>query len=740
MSKINLKKEIFPVTGMTCASCAANIETQLNQASFVQSAKVNFASGQVIVEYDSNHEASELNNSLSFTPFDIVIDTEDPFLIQEKIQAEEFKVLTKKLKASTILGIPVFILGMFFGELAIGAWVSMFLSIPVLFIYGIDFHRNAFMLLKNKMTNMDTLVSMSTLTAFVFSVFSTVYPQYWIERGLKAHVYFEAAVVIICFIMLGKWLEKKAKTKTSQALKNIMSYQVNIVHQWVDNKEQEVNIKFILPDDVIVIKAGERIAVDGEVIWGESSIDESMMTGEFIAQEKSTGDKVYAGTLNQLGTLRIKVQQVGKDTRLSQMITRIQEAQGSKAKIQNLVDEISKYFVPTVLFIAIGTFVFWFNYSSENNLAQAILNAVSVMVIACPCALGLATPTALMVGVGRGAQNHILIKEASALEVAPKVDTIVFDKTGTLTQGKTTIKDLYWLKEKGSKEQFEILCSLESQSNHPMAEAFKEYQLKNKIQTTSVFEFKNFLGKGIQAKDKDGLKYSIGNESLLKELEIEIPNWIEQRIVKYKSSGLSLLYFVCESEILSLIQISDPLKESSKEAIRSLIDEGYEVHLLSGDQEEVVKGVANNVGIKNFKGEALPEDKSAYINQLKQEGKIVAMVGDGINDSEAFTQSHLSMAMAKGADVAIEVADMTLMKSSLKSVLEAIHLSKQTLNSIKQNLFWAFIYNLIGIPIAAGALYFVGGFFLNPMIASGAMALSSISVVLNSLRWKRAAL
>jgi Cu2+-exporting ATPase len=576
---------------------------------------------------------------------------------------------------------------------------------------------------------MDTLVALSTGVAYIFSVFNTLFPEFWHERGLHAHVYFEAASVIIGFILLGKLLEEKAKGNTSSAIKKLMGLQPKTVTIVQDGGYQmEIPIEQVEIGNTIVVKPGEQIAVDGIVINGNSFVDESMLSGEPVPVLKNENDKVFAGTINQKGSFQFKADKVGSETMLAHIIKMVQDAQGSKAPVQKLVDKIAGIFVPIVIVIAVASFIVWNIFGGDNGFTQGLLALITVLVIACPCALGLATPTAIMVGVGKGAEKGILIKDAESLELAKKVNAVILDKTGTITEGKPVVTNDFWTEETPILKQ--ILFSIEKQSEHPLADAVVSH-LKNQ-NTVSITQFESITGKGAKA-EIDGITYFIGNKRLIQENEILIENAVAQKANQWGNEAKTVIWFANTKKTIAILAIADQIKATSKKAIEELQLSGIEVYMLTGDNEMTAKAVSEKVGIKHYKAEVLPEHKAAFVKQLQQQGKVVAMVGDGINDSTALAQADVSIAMGKGSDIAMDVAKMTIISSDLTKIPEAIHLSKSTVRTIKQNLFWAFIYNLIGIPIAAGILYPINGFLLNPMIAGAAMALSSVSVVSNSL-------
>jgi Cu2+-exporting ATPase len=732
-----LHKETFPVTGMTCAACASSVETILQYNDGVKSAAVNFATNTVQVEYDDSTTPEKLNAALVDIGYGLVVGSKD---VQETVQEEQekkYQAVKKQTIGAALLTLPVFILGMFFMEWEPGKWISLVLSIPVLFFFGRHFYANAYKQAKHGKANMDTLVALSTGIAFIFSVFNTVFPEFWHQRGIHPHVYFEAATVIIVFISFGKMLEEKAKSQTGSALKKLMGLQPKTLTRIQDGKPQEIKIEEVQVGDRILIKPGEKIPVDGKVLEGSSYLDESMISGEPVPVETKTGDAVFAGTINQKGSLEIEAEKVGASTLLSQIIQRVQEAQGSKAPVQKLVDKIAGIFVPVVIVIALVTFGVWMIWGGENAVSHALLAAVSVLVIACPCALGLATPTAIMVGVGKGAENNILIRDAESLELGHQVNAIILDKTGTITEGKPTVGSVQFAGGSGqSKVDYNsILHSLESKSEHPLAEAVVKHLKEQHVEATSLEHFESITARGVKG-SKDGKTYFAGNLKLLQENGISIPSELKAQAKTWSEQAQTVIWFADQEQALAILGIQDQIKPSSKSAIAKLQKSGVEVYMLTGDNQQTASAVAKEVGIKEYQAEVMPSDKSEFVKKLQNQGKTVAMVGDGINDSEALAQADVSIAMGHGSDIAMDVAKITLITSDLEKIPQAFRLSHLTVNGIKQNLFWAFIYNLIGIPIAAGVLYPLNGFLLDPMIAGAAMAFSSVSVVLNSLRLK----
>lgn len=727
---------------MTCAACASSVETILSYTDGVVSAAVNFASNTVKVEFEEGIDPKQLHEALADVGYGLIISDKKVQESVEEAQAEQYQKIKKQTIGAAILSIPVFVLGMFFMDWLPGRWISLVLTIPVLFYFGSHFFVNAWKQAKSRKANMDTLVALSTGIAFIFSSFNTIFPQILRNQGLVPHVYFEAAVVIITFISFGKLLEERAKSSTSASLKKLIGLQPKTLTRLRGEKSEEIPIEEVQKTDIILVKPGEKIPVDGKVIEGMSFVDESMISGEPIPVEKKSGDELFAGTINQNGSLQLQATAVGSETILSQIIQRVQEAQGSKAPVQKLVDKIAGIFVPTVMGISILTFIIWMVFGGENALTRGILASIAVLVIACPCALGLATPTAVMVGMGKGAENNILIRDAESLELAHQVDAIILDKTGTITQGKPEVQNVKWDNDLDPEELNRLsgaLLAMESQSEHPLAKAISKSLQESGVKAKKVEDFQNLSGRGIQA-FFEGKKLLIGNQSYIHENGIEIPEAFTDFSKEAMLDGSSTIHFADEERVLAIFNIADQVKEGSLEAIKTLQKDGIEVHMLTGDQQSAAEKIAKSTGIKHFKAGVLPSEKGEYVEMLKSQGKKVAMVGDGINDSEALARADVSIAMGHGSDVAIDVAKITLITSDLRKIPQAIHLSKLTVKGIRQNLFWAFIYNVIGIPIAAGLLYPINGFMLDPMIAGAAMAFSSVSVVGNSLLLKRKSL
>ena len=730
-----LVKKNYPVSGLSCASCAANVEKTLNSQPGVRSASVNYASSTVWVEYNPEDTSpGSFRKVVQSTGYDIITD-ENEANHQAGVILHDSEILKGKTIGATLLTIPIVILGMFMMNFPNADWIMLLLSTPVVFWFGRTFFINAFKQLKHGSTNMDTLVALSTSIAYLFSLINTVFPHLLMTGNTHPPVYFEASAVIIVFILLGKLLEERAKSNTSSAIKKLMGLQPESVTLVNDQGIETVSpVSSVQISDLLRVKPGERIPVDGMITEGASFVDESSITGEPLPVEKLAGNKVFAGTINQKGSFIFKAQKVGSETLLARIIQMVQEAQGSKPPVQKLVDKVASVFVPVVIGLSIVTFIVWMVFGGVTALPHALLAMVSVLIIACPCALGLATPTAIMVGIGKGAEQGILIKDADGLELAHQINTLVLDKTGTITLGKPTVSDWVWKTGNSSFLQ-QVILSLESQSEHPLAEAISAALHHEKVEKLPVTDFKSITGRGVVGSIKE-VKYFIGNELLMSESGISLADEDKTSAIGLEEQSKTVLFVGQNNRIRAIIAIADQIKPTSVAAIDRLKKNGIDIHMLTGDNEHTARSIADQTGIKNYRSCFLPEDKGAYIKDLQKHGKIVAMVGDGINDSLAMAQADVSIAMGNGSDIAMDVAKMTIVSSILDAIWSAIILSKQTILTIKQNLFWAFIYNIVGIPIAAGLLYPFTGFMLNPMIAGGAMALSSVSVVSNSLRLK----
>ena len=727
-------KNTYPVLGMSGASCAARVDKTLNGLPGVYQATVNYATAVAQVEYNPEVcSDATLQSAVQDAGYDLLVDTgEDVADKAEEIRLTRYRKIKRRTVVALLLSLPIMVISMFFEDISSLKYVLWILATPVVFGLGREFYINAWRQLKHGTSNMDTLVAVSTGIAYTFSVFNLLFPDFWLSRGIEPHIYFEAASVIIAFILLGRLLEERAKQNTSTAIKKLIGLQPKTVTIIVDSDERTVPITAVQKGDTILVKPGERIAVDGMVVTGESYVDESMLNGEPVPLHKQSGEKVFAGTINQKGTFRFIADKIGSDTMLAQIIRMVQDAQGSKAPVQKLVDRIARFFVPAIISISIIAFVAWIFLAPTNGFTNGLLVMVTVLIIACPCALGLATPTAIMVGIGKGAEKGILIKDAQSLEIAQKIDTIILDKTGTITAGHPIVVESLW--ENGFEHSRKILYSLEKLSEHPLSDAVVN-TLQNEKEI-SIDKFENVPGKGVKGIVGNQTYYA-GNLSLLNDNHITIASHLQELANKWTQEAKTLIWFADSTQAIAAIALTDEIKQTSAQAISQLQEMGVEVYMLTGDNAISAQAISRKVGINHYKAGVLPNEKAQFIKDLQANGKKVGMVGDGINDSAALAQANLSIAMGQGSDIAIDTAMATMLSSDLLKIPETIRLSQLTIKTIYQNLFWAFIYNLIGIPIAAGIFYSVNGFLLNPMLASAAMAFSSVSVVLNSLRLKR---
>ena len=722
----------LPVTGMSCAACAVSVESTLSHMEGVRSASVNYAthSAQVVLEKEEI-DLQYLKKAIQSIGYDLLIEatTQEDL---EAIQQEAYLTLKKNTIAAGVLAFPVFLIGMFWMDMPYGNYIMWVLTTPVLFFFGRTFFVQAWKQTKMGKANMDSLVALSTGIAYIYSMFNTIFPEWLISRGMMPHVYFETAAIIVFFILLGRMMEARAKAGTGEALKKLMGLQPSEVTVIVGEQETVKPVQEVRLEEIFLVKPGQKIPLDGKVMAGDSFVDESMLTGEPLAVNKNKGEKVFAGTINQQGSLQVIVTHTADQTLLSDIIRRIKAAQGSKAPIQKTVDKITGYFVPIVLAIAFLSGIIWSISGVDDAYLMGMLATITVLVIACPCALGLATPTAIMVGMGKAASLGILVKDAESLETGKKIDTLVLDKTGTITEGKPVVHEVVWATSAPEKKPWGIIAGIEARSEHPLALAIQTYfsSMEPKVKTD---EFQSFPGMGVSG-TFENQKYYIGKLNWIQDLGLNVDSELIGKGDVLLDQGSIVVYLANETDLLGLVAIADQIKDGSKEAIHELQKMGITVHMLTGDQEKTALHIAKSVGIKHVKSGVLPSDKAQYIQELKSSGKIVGMAGDGINDSEALVHADLSIAMAQGTDIAMDVAKVTLMHSNLSEIPKLLRLSSNTVKTIRQNLFWAFIYNIIGIPIAAGVLYPAFGFLLNPMIAGAAMALSSVSVVTNSLR------
>ena len=720
--EVPLTKKTLIVEGMTCAACSARVEKVLNRLEGIKRATVNLSTNKAIVEFPSGAvEDGDLIKAIEKAGYKAEIEVEGDGDREKELREKEIRSLKRSFIISAILSLPLFS-AMFFHMAGIdnilsNGYFQLLLATPVQFIIGYRFYKGAFNSLRGGGANMDVLVAMGTSAAYFYSIYNLIVgvPEY----------YFEASAVIITLILLGKTFEAVAKGKTSEAIKKLMGLQPKTARVIKDGVEMDIPIEEVTIGDIIVVRPGERIPVDGIIVEGNSSVDESMITGESIPIDKTVGDEVIGGTINKFGSFKFQASKVGKDTVLAQIVKLVEEAQGSKAPVQRLADKISGIFVPIVVAIAVITFLGFYLIKGDFN--TGLINAVAVLVIACPCALGLATPTAIMVGTGKGAENGILIKSGEHLERAHKMDTIVLDKTGTITKGEPEVTDIITFNGVDRDELLRIAASVEKVSEHPLGQAIVRKGEEELLIIKAPESFEAIPGKGLKAR-LEGKEVYIGNRKLMEEAGISIGG--AEELSRLETEGKTAMLVGIDGSISGIIAVADQIKDSSKKAIEELKNMGLEVYMITGDNQRTAKAIAEEVGIKNVLAEVLPENKAEVVEAIKAEGKLVGMVGDGINDAPALVAADVGFAIGTGTDVAMEAADITLMRGDLMSIVTAIRLSHRTMKTIKQNLFWAFFYNSIGIPFAA-----LG--FLNPMIAGGAMAFSSVSVVTNSLRLRK---
>jgi Cu+-exporting ATPase len=742
--------QTFKLRGMSCAACASNIEAAIQAVSGVEKCSVNFGAEQAAVTYNPQRTGvSVIQKAIEEAGYMAQPLNDNRLVLDNETERQEREAETRQLTRKAIFSLTIG------GILVIGSlpmmtglhipsiptwlhhpWFQLLLTTPGMVWAGRSFFTNAWKAFKHRSATMDTLVAVGTGTAFLYSLFPTFFPQWFVAQGLRPDVYFEAAAVIIALILLGRLLEHRARGQTSEAIRKLIGLQAKTARVLRDGQAVDIPITEVVVGDVVVVRPGEKIPVDGEIIDGSSTLDESMVTGESVPVQKQAGDEVIGATLNKTGSFKFRATRVGKDTFLAQIVKLVQQAQGSKAPIQRLADQVTGWFVPAVIAIAILTFVIW--YIVMGNVAVALITAVGVLIIACPCALGLATPTSIMVGTGKGAEHGILIKGADSLELAHNIQTIVLDKTGTITQGKPTVTDYVTVRGTANGNELELLklaAALEQNSEHPLAEAIVIYAQSQEVRLIDIQNFEAVPGSGVQG-SLAGRWVQIGTQRWMKELGITTHS-LHNHWEHLESEGRTVVWLAVDGQIEAMFGIADAVKSSSVSAIRTLQRMGLQVVMLTGDNRRTAEAIAREVGITRVIAEVRPDQKAAQIARLQQEGKLVAMVGDGINDAPALAQADVGMAIGTGTDVAIAASDITLISGDLRGIVTAIQLSRATMKNIRQNLFFAFIYNVAGIPIAAGILYPLVGWLLNPIIAGAAMAFSSVSVVTNALRLRQ---
>ena len=741
--KINLK-----LRGMSCASCASSIESAIRNVPGVAECNVNFGAEQAAVKYNPRQtrieEIQAAVEEAGYSAYSLqeqkMITGEDD--AEKAARKAESRDLLRKIIVGGVISVILIIgsLPMMTGlELPLipawlhNPWLQLILTAPVQFWCGYRFYIGGWKAFKRHAATMDTLIALGTSAAYFYSLFATIFPDFFLNQGLMPEVYYETAAVVITLILLGQWLENRAKGQTSEAIRKLMGLQAKDARVIRDGREIDVPINEVQIGDIILVRPGEKIPVDGEIISGTSTIDEAMVTGESIPVQKQPGDEVIGATINKTGSFKFKATRVGRDTVLAQIVQLVQDAQGSKAPIQRLADQVTGWFVPVVIAIAIATFVLWFMIM--GNISLALITTVGVLIIACPCALGLATPTSVMVGTGKGAENGILIKGAESLELAHKIQSIVLDKTGTITQGKPTVTDYGTVRGIADGAELKLLrlaAAVERNSEHPLAEAVVKYAQSQNVDVPEAIDFDAIAGSGVQGTVSDRL-VQIGTQRWMSELGIQT-NALQQQKDAWEAEGKTVVLIAVDRELEGIIAIADAIKPSSPAAVKALRKLGLEVVMLTGDNQKTAEAIAREVGIVRVEAQVRPDQKAEKVRELQQEGKIVAMVGDGINDAPALAQADVGIAIGTGTDVAIAASDITLISGELQGIVTAIELSKATISNIRQNLFFAFIYNVLGIPIAAGILFPFFGWLLNPIIAGGAMAFSSVSVVTNALR------
>lgn len=741
--KINLK-----LRGMSCASCASSIESAISNVSGVESCSVNFGAEQAAIQYNprrtSIQDIQDAVEEAGYSSYSLqeqeMITGEDDG--EKAIQIAESQDLLRKVVVGGIISLILVVGSLpmmtglqipFIPVWLHNPWLQLILTIPVQFWCGYGFYIHAWKAFKCHTATMDTLIALGTSAAFFYSLFATIFPDFFLNQGLMPEIYYEIAAVVVTMILLGEWFENRAKGQTSEAIRQLMGLQARDARVIRNGREMDIPISEVQIDDIILVRPGEKIPVDGKIVSGSSTIDEAMVTGESLPVKKLPGDEVIGATINKTGSFKFRATRVGADTVLAQIVKLVRDAQGSKAPIQRLADKVTGWFVPAVIAIAIATFVLWFVIM--GNVSLATITTVSVLIIACPCALGLATPTSVMVGTGQGAENGILIKGAESLELAHKLQTIVLDKTGTITQGKPTVTDyqaVRGIKNGTELKLLRLVAAVERNSEHPLAEAVVRYTESQNIEIAEAYDFEAVAGSGVQGIVSDRL-IQIGTQRWMNELGIKTDT-LQQQKDTWETEAKTVVLIAVDGQLEGILGIADAVKPNSNAAVRALRKLGLEVVMLTGDNQKTAEAIARQVGIVRVEAEVRPDQKAAKVRELQQEGKIVAMVGDGINDAPALAQADVGIAIGTGTDVAIAASDITLISGDLQGIVTAIQLSKATINNIRQNLFFAFIYNVLGIPIAAGILFPFFSWLLNPIIGGIAMAFSSVSVITNALR------
>lgn len=733
----------LPIKGMTCASCVEKVQRTLNSLDGVVSASVNFATEKANVHYlPTIISVKDLIEAVKNAGYEAMEPKGEEDLLERdsRLKKEEFTGLKRRFVLAAALSVPIF-MGAFPDWFTWLPWfmkMNVFLLIlatPIQFWCGWRFYRGAFLAARHRTTDMNTLIAVGTSAAYLYSAAVTLLPGFFISRGFMTDVYFDTASVIIALILLGRLMELRARGQTSEAIRKLIGLQAKTARVIRGGREMDVRTEDVLKNDIVIVRPGEKVPVDGVVVEGYSSVDESMISGESLPVEKEEGDEVIGATMNKTGAFKFRATRVGKDSTLAQIIKMVEEAQGSKPPIARLVDVIASWFVPIVIGIAVITFLVWYFFGPEPAFTYALLNFIAVLIIACPCAMGLATPTSIMVGTGKGAENGILVRGGESLETAHRIDSIILDKTGTLTKGEPAVTDIIPASGFTTEEILLYSASCEKGSEHPLGEAIVKKAEAHGIQVKTAKGFQALPGHGVSA-NVDGKEVILGNLKLMLESQIS-PGPLEKEALRLSDEGKTPVYLAVESKIAGVLAIADTLKESSAEAVERFKKLGLEVVMLTGDSRRTAASIARQLGIDRVLAEVLPEDKAREVKRLQDEGRVVAMVGDGINDAPALAQADVGIAIGTGTDVAMEASDITLIGGDLRAIVTAVTLSRATIRNIKQNLFWAFFYNILLIPVAAGVLYPFFGILLNPMLAAGAMGLSSVSVVSNALRLRR---